>query len=169
LHQPVVHHTKLIMALQTGQPAPDFSLYNTAKSKVTLSDHPGNPVLLLFFPMAFSSVCTAELCATRDNIAFYSNAFATVFGISVDSPYTLAKFKEDQRLNFELLSDFNKEVSKAYDALYETFAYEMRGVSRRAAFVIDGNGIIRYAEVLENAGLQPDFQNIQDVLTSINR
>src|SRR5215218_6105680 len=73
------------MAIQTGQPTPDFSLYNTARAKVTLSDQHGAPVLLLFFPMAFSSVCTAELCATRDNIAFYNKTQATVFGISVDS------------------------------------------------------------------------------------
>jgi peroxiredoxin len=156
------------MAIQIGQAAPHFSLYNTARTKVTLPQR-GTSVLLLFFPMAFSSVCTVELCALRDNIAFYNQADVTVFGISVDSLYTLVKFKEDQRLNFELLSDFNKEVSKAYDALYDTFSYEMRGVSKRAAFVIDGDGIIRYAEVLENAGLQPDFAKVQDALMSINR
>ena len=156
------------MAIQIGQAAPHFSLYNTARLKVTLTQH-GAPALLLFFPMAFSSVCTAELCATRDNIIFYNNMDATVFGISVDSLYTLAKFKEDQRLNFELLSDFNKEVSNAYNALYDSFSYEMRGVSKRAAFVIDGDGIVRYAEVLENAGLQPDFARVQEVLMSINR
>lgn len=157
------------MALQAGQPAPDFSLYNTERTKVTLSEHRGSPVLLLFFPAAFTSVCTAELCATRDNIAFYNNARATIFGISVDSLFTLNKFKEDQHLNFSLLSDFNKVASKAYGALYDTFSFDMQGVSKRSAFVIDGDGIIRYAEVLENAGAQPDFQNVQDVLTSINR
>jgi len=157
------------MALQIGQPAPDFTLYNSEKLKVTLSEQRGNNVLLLFFPMAFSSVCTAELCATRDNIAFYNNTKATVFGISVDSVYALKKFKEDQHLNFELLSDFNKEVSKAYGALHDTFGYDMRGVSKRAAFVIDAEGIIRYAEVLENPGNQPNFQKIQETLAAMNR
>lgn len=156
------------MALQTGQPAPDFSLYNTDRKKITLSEQRGAPVLLLFFPLAFSSVCTAELCATRDSMAFYNNVNAKVFAISVDSLYTLAKFKEDQRLNFELLSDFNKEVSKAYGALHDTFSYDMQGVSRRAAFVIDGDGIVQYVEVLENPGLQPDFQKVQETLASIN-
>lgn len=157
------------MAVQAGQPAPDFSLYNTERTKVTLSEHRGSPVLLLFFPAAFTSVCTAELCATRDNIAFYNNMNAIVFGISVDSLFTLKKFKEDQHLNFTLLSDFNKAVSKAYGALYDTFSFDMQGVSKRSAFVIDGAGIIQYAEVLENAGAQPNFQNVQDALTSINR
>lgn len=157
------------MALQIGQPAPDFTLYNSEKLKVTLSEQRGNSVLLLFFPMAFSSVCTAELCATRDNISFYNNTNATVFGISVDSVYSLKKFKEDQHLNFELLSDFNKEVSKLYGVLHDTFSYDMRGVSKRAAFVIDAEGIIRYAEVLENPGNQPDFQKIQKTLAAMNR
>jgi peroxiredoxin len=157
------------MAVQVGQPAPDFSLFNTQRNKVKLSELQGAPVLLLFFPMAFSSVCTAELCSTRDNLQFYNNANAAVFGISVDSPYALTRFKEDQQLNFELLSDFNKEVSAAYGGLHDTFSYEMRGVGKRAAFVIDRDGIVRYAEVLENPGQQPDFAKIQDVLTSINR
>ena len=157
------------MALQIGQQAPDFSLYNTQKLKVTLSEQRGNNVLLLFFPLAFSSVCTAELCATRDNIAFYNNTHATVFGISVDSVYTLGKFKEAQHLNFELLSDFNKEISARYGALHDTFSYDMRGISKRSAFVVDTEGIIRYAEVLENPGHLPDFQKIQETLALMNR
>lgn len=148
------------MAIQTGQKAPDFSLYSTDKKQLSLSDFKGRNVVLLFFPMAFTSVCTAELCTVRDDISRFNNLNAVVLGISVDSPWTLARFKEDQQLNFDLLSDFNKEVSTAYDALYAEFAMGMRGVSKRAAFVIDGEGIVRYAEVLENAGLQPDFGKI---------
>lgn len=157
------------MPLHAGLQAPDFTLYNTERMKVTLSEQRGSPVLLLFFPAAFTSVCTAELCATRDNITFYNNASAMVFGISVDSLFTLKKFKEDQHLNFPLLSDFNKTVSNAYGALYNTFSFDMQGVSKRSAFVIDGDGIIRYTEVLENAGRQPDFQKIQETVASINR
>lgn len=156
------------MSLQIGQQAPDFSLYTSEKINVTLSEQRSSNVLLLFFPLAFSSVCTAELCSTRDNITFYNNTKAKVFGISVDSVYTLAKFKEEQHLNFSLLSDFNKAVSKTYNALHDSFSYGMHGVSKRAAFVLDREGIIRYAEVLENPGNQPDFQKIQETLVQLN-
>lgn len=157
------------MAIQIGEQAPDFTLYDTNREQVTLSQKRGGPVLLLFFPAAFTSVCTAELCATRDAISFYNDSKATVFGISVDSLFTLGRFKEDQHLNFPLLSDFNKTVSKAYGALYDTFAFDMQGVSKRAAFVLDGDGIVRYAEVLENAGLQPDFEKVQQTITAVAR
>lgn len=148
------------MNIEIGHPAPDFTLYDSTKNKITLSDMKGQNVLLLFFPLAFTSTCTAELCAVRDNISFYNKVNAKVFGISVDSLHTLAKFKDEQKLNFTLLSDFNKEVSSWYGSLYETFGYNMKGVSKRSAFVIDKNGIVRYAEVLENAGEQPNFKNI---------
>lgn len=124
-------------------------------------------MLLLFFPLAFTSVCTAELCSVRDNFKTYEALNAKVFGISVDSLYTLARYKEDQNLNFPLLSDFNKEVSKSYDSLYEKFGFEMRGVSKRSAFLIDKQGVIQYAEVLDNAGEQPSFEAIQKRLHEI--
>jgi len=155
------------MAIQIGQPAPDFTLYNTEKQEVKLSEQRGQRVLLLFFPLAFTSVCTAELCEVRDNLKVYESLNAKPFGISVDSLHTLKKFKEEQDLNFDLLSDFNKEISNAYGSLYETFGFGMRGVSKRAAFVVDENGIVQYAEVLENAGLQPNFQAIRETLTAI--
>ena len=148
------------MNIKIGQPAPDFTLYDSTKNKITLSDLKGQNVLLLFFPLAFTSTCTAELCSIRDNISFYNNVNATVFGISVDSLHTLAKFKSEQSLNFSLLSDFNKEASSLYGSLYEMFSYDMKGVSKRSAFVIDKDGIVRYAEVLENASEQPNFKNI---------
>jgi len=148
------------MKIETGQTAPDFTLYDSAKNKVTLSDFRGQNVLLLFFPLAFTSTCTAELCSVRDNISYYNKVNATVFGISVDSLHTLAKYKAEQSLNFSLLSDFNKEVSTAYGTIYEMFGYNMKGVSKRSAFVIDKDGVIRYAEVLENASEQPNFKNI---------
>lgn len=147
--------------IQVGQTAPDFSLYDSDKKLVTLSEHRGSNVLLLFFPLAFTSVCTAELCSMRDNLKLYDGLNTTSFGISVDSLYSLKKFKEEQAINFALLSDFNKEVSKAYDCIYEEFGYGMRGVSKRSAFLIDSSGVVQYAEVLENAALQPDFEKIQ--------
>ena len=147
--------------MQPGQSAPDFTLYDSDKNKVTLSDYRTHNVLLLFFPLAFTSVCTAELCDMRDNLKIYEQLNVQPIAISVDSLHTLKKFKEEQGLNFPLLSDFNKEVSQLYGALYETFGYGMKGVSKRAAFLIDTEGIIQYAEVLENASLQPDFKAIQ--------
>ncbi|GAB3515936.1 thioredoxin domain-containing protein [Emticicia fontis] len=155
------------MALQVGDHAPDFKLYDSDKKEVNLSDYRGKNLVVLFFPLAFTSVCTAELCQIRDDIATYSRLNTDVVGISVDSLYTLAKFKEDQKLPFILLSDFNKEVSQAFDSLYETFAYGMRGVSKRSAFVLDKEGIIRYAEVLEKASEVPDFVAIKSTLESL--
>jgi glutaredoxin-dependent peroxiredoxin len=156
------------MALQPGQKAPDFTLFSSDKKPVSLTDYTGKNLVMLFFPMAFTSVCTAELCEMRDNIATYSNLNAEVVGVSVDSPFTLAKFKEEQALPFPLLSDFNKEVSTEYGSLYETFAMGMKGVSKRSAFVIDGEGVIQYAEVLENAGEVPNFTGIQEALSVNN-
>lgn len=156
------------MSLQIGQKAPEFKLFNSDKNEVSLTDFHGRNLVMLFFPMAFTSVCTAELCEMRDNISTYAGLNASIVGISVDSPFTLAKFKEDQNLPFDLLSDFNKEVSQAYDTYYETFAMNLRGVSKRSAFVVDPDGIIQYAEVLDNAGQVPDFQAIQQTLAKIN-
>ncbi len=156
------------MKIKIGQQAPDFTLYDSEKKQVILSKLKGQNVLLLFFPLAFTRTCTKELCSVRDNIAWYNNANAKVLGISVDSLHTLARFKEEQKLNFSLLSDFNKEVSAAYGSLYETFGYNMKGVSKRSAFVIDKDGIVRYAEVLEDAGEIPHFEEIQESLSQLN-
>lgn len=158
-----------LMAIVKGQEAPDFSLFSSDKTKVTLSDYNGKNVLLLFFPLAFTGVCTKELCGIRDDIARYSNANAEVLGISVDSPQTLHKFKEDQGYNFPLLSDFNKEVSTLYECIYSSFTgMDMHGVSKRSAFVIDREGIVQYAQVLENAGDLPDFETINQTLDTLN-
>lgn len=146
----------------------DFTLYDSAKNPVSLHDFSGKKVVLLFYPLAFTSVCTKELCYVRDNMSLFNNVDAQVLGISVDSLYTLAKFKEEQGFNFPLLSDFNKEVSKLYNALYDEFSYNMKGVSKRASFVIDRQGIIRYEQVLEKAGDLPDFEAIQQTLAAID-
>ena len=106
------------MNITVGAKAPAFSLVSTDKQTVSLEDFKGQNLVILFFPMAFTSVCTAELCSIRDNIALYNGLNTAVVGISVDSPFTLNKFKADQNLNFTLLSDFNKEASPAYGAFY---------------------------------------------------
>jgi peroxiredoxin len=154
-------------SIQIGQQAPDFTLFDSDKQKVALSDYKGKNVLLLFFPQAFTGTCTKELCSTRDNIALYNSANAQVFGISVDSVFTLAKYKEEQHLNFPLLSDFNKTTSSAYGSLYDSFVFDMKGVSKRSAFVVDKQGIVRYAEVLEAATDLPDFCAIQKTLETL--
>lgn len=154
--------------IKIGQQAPDFTLYDSDKQKVSLSDYKGKNVLLLFYPQAFTGTCTKELCSTRDNIALYNQANAQVFGISVDSIFTLAKFKEEQHLNFPLLSDFNKTTSAAYGSIYDNFVFDMHGVSKRSAFVLDKQGVVRYAEVLEAATDLPDFTAIQKALSELN-
>lgn len=153
--------------ISVGQKAPDFSLFSSEKTKVSLQDFKGKNVLLLFFPQAFTSVCTAELCSVRDNMQQYANLNVQAIGISVDSVFTLAKFKEEQQYNFPLLSDFNKEVSGAYGSLYADWILDMKGVSKRSAFLIDGEGVIRYAEVLDNPGEQPNFQAIQEAISAL--
>ncbi len=155
------------MSLQVGQPAPAFTLFNSEKQQVSLEQYKGKNVLILFFPQAFTGVCTTELCNVRDNIAQYNNAAADVLAISVDSIFTLAKFKEEQGLNFPLLSDFNKEVSAAYGSLYDTFVFDMKGVSKRSAFIVDKAGNIAYAEVLESAGDLPNFAAINEKLAEL--
>ncbi|KAA5536619.1 redoxin domain-containing protein [Taibaiella lutea] len=156
------------MALQIGDSAPGFTLRDSDKKEVSLQDYKGKNLVILFFPLAFTGVCTTELCSLRDNMNIYNGLNAAVVAISVDSLFTLDKFKQEQGYNFPLLSDFNKDVSAAYDSLYEDFVLGMKGVSKRSAFVVDKEGKIQYAEVLEDAGKVPDFDAIQNVLKTLN-
>jgi len=156
------------MSANLESKALDFTLQNTDGEEITLSDFEGkNNVVLLFFPLAFTSTCTEELCTTRDNMKLYNAMDAKVMGISVDSFFTLKEFKKAENLNFTLLSDFNKEVSAEYDALYDEF-FGMEGVAKRSAFVIDQEGIIRHKEILEDAGDLPDFKAVQQTLSGLN-
>ncbi len=155
------------MSLQIGQAAPQFTLWSHDKQQVSLAGQRGKNVVLLFFPLAFTGVCTKELCSVRDTMNIYDGLNATVFGISVDSIHVLNKFRTEQNLNFTLLSDFNKTTSTAYGSIYENFFNDMKGVSKRSAFVIDGEGVVRYAEVLENALEVPNFDAIKECLKSL--
>ncbi len=155
------------MSLKTGDKAPNFKLYNSEKKEISLDSFLGQNVVVLFFPQSFTGVCTKEMCSTRDDISFYQNLDTQVLAISVDSVFTLGKFKEDQNLNFQLLSDFNKEVSRAYEALYEEWVLGMKGVSKRSAFVVDKTGMIRYAEVLDNPAEMPNFDAVKSTLESL--
>lgn len=157
----------LNMSLNVGDIAPDFTLFSTDKKEISLSDYKDKNVLVLFFPLAFTSVCTDELCETRDNKKMYDDLSTDVLAISGDSLFTLDEFKKQQKFNFELLSDFNKEAATNYGSLYEEFAFGMRGVSKRSAFVIGKDGKIKYAEVLDNAGEIPNFTAIVEVLNAL--
>lgn len=156
------------MTIKIGEKAPNFTLRASDKTEVSLEDYKGKNVVLLFFPLAFTGVCTTELCTMRDNLSVYNGLDSEILAISVDSLFVLEKFKEQEKLNFTLLSDFNRQVSRAYGALYEEFVLDMKGVSKRSAFVIDKNGTIQYAEVLESAGDLPNFESIQDALKKLN-
>ena len=155
------------MSLQVGDIAPDFTLINQDGAKVSLHDFKNKNVVLLFFPFANSSVCTAEMCQIRDDFKQYENLKAQVLGISVDSHYALKLFSEKNNLNFSLLSDFNKVVSPKYDSLYDIFApgkYDYKGVSKRAAFVISKDGKIKYMEICSSPGEQPNYEAIRNAL-----
>jgi glutaredoxin-dependent peroxiredoxin len=152
------------MSISTGQPAPQFALFSSELKEVSLADFKRKKVVLHFFPMAFTGTCTTQLCTMRDNFGYYDGLNAQILAISVDSPFTLAKFKEENNYQFPLLSDFNKEVSTAYGAIYQDFVFGMKGVSKRAAFVIDEDQKVIYAEVLEIATDLPDFNAIAEAV-----
>lgn len=156
------------MSVLVNDKAPDFKLQNTNRDFVQLSDYKGDKnVVILFYPLAFSGVCTTELCSTRDNLKIYEALNSEVLGISIDSFFVQKAFKESQNLNFQLLSDFNKEAAQSYDILYEDF-FGMKGVAKRSAFVIDKYGVVKYAEVLEDSSDIPDFNAIQQTLSELN-
>ncbi|MCB0689940.1 MAG: peroxiredoxin [Saprospiraceae bacterium] len=156
------------MEVNVGERAPHFSLRAHDKSEVSLNDYHGKNVVLLFFPLAFSSVCTKELCAMRDELSDYNHLNTEVIAISVDSLYTLRKFKEDYGYNFQLLSDFNKEVSRSFGVLHEEFGLGMRGVAKRSVFIIDKEGIIRHKQIKENPAEMPDFRQVLETLAIMN-
>ena len=151
--------------LKIGDKAPEFALMNTEKKVISLRDFAGKNVIVHFFPLAFTGVCTTQLCTARDNMNVYQSLNAEVVAISVDSVFTLEEFKKQQKFGFDVLSDFNKTVSAAYGALYEVFPFDaMQGVSKRAAFVIGTDGTLKYAEVLASPGDLPDFAAIKAAL-----
>jgi peroxiredoxin len=156
------------MSIRIGDKAPEFALYSSEKVLIHLSDFKGRNVVLLFYPLAFTSTCTKEMCATRDDLDIYNSLDTEILAISVDTPQSLARYKLDNQFNFKLLSDFNKEVIRAYDVMYEEFGLGMKGVAKRAVFLIDPQGFVRYTEVLENAGLMPDLAAVQNAIRNLH-
>jgi glutaredoxin-dependent peroxiredoxin len=154
------------MSVDVGSHAPDFTLMNQDRQPVTLSQQRGTPVVLAFFPAAFSSVCTKELCTFRDALAQLNKAKAQVYGISVDTFFTLKAFQDQQQLTFPLLSDFNKEVIRAYGVFNEDMI-GLKGIAKRAVFVLDKDGIVRHREVLDDARNEPSYEAVHHTLASL--
>jgi peroxiredoxin len=155
------------MPADVGSKAPDFTLNNQDRQPVTLSDQfAKNNVVLAFFPAAFSSVCTTELCRFRDQLSELNRLNATVYGISVDTFWTLKAFGKQEGLTFPLLSDFNKDVIRLYGVFSEDMI-GLKGIAKRAVFVIDRQSIVRHREVLEDARNEPDYSKITETLARL--
>ncbi len=152
------------MAVRTGDMAPAFQLPQGPGDVVDLGEHIGSEkVVLLFFPLAFSSVCTAELCTISQDWGAWDDLGARVFGISVDSPFVTQRFREEEGITFPLLSDFNKHVAEEYGVLYENLV-GLEGVAKRSAFVVDASGRVVYDWVSEDSGVEPDYDEIRSAL-----
>ena len=154
------------MSVDVGSTAPDFTLTNQDRQPVALSAQRGKPVVLAFFPAAFSSVCAKELCTFRDSIARLGQADAQVYGISVDTFFTLKAFHDHEKLSFPLLSDFNKQVIRDYGVFNEDMI-GLKGIAKRAVFVIDKNGVVRHREVLDDARNEPDYEKVFSALAAL--
>ncbi|WP_152267984.1 redoxin domain-containing protein [Agriterribacter humi] len=152
------------MALAVGSKAPAFTLFNTERKEVSLTDFAGKLLVINFFPAAFSGVCTAQMCSNRDELSYYNNIGATVAGVSVDMPFTLGVFKSQNNINFDLLSDFNKKMIRDYDMYLEDFTLGLKGVAKRGVTVVDGSGTVVYAEETTNPGTQVNFAALKDAL-----
>jgi glutaredoxin-dependent peroxiredoxin len=154
------------MSVDVGSKAPDFTLTNQDRQPVTLSEQRGKPVVLAFFPAAFSSVCTKEMCTFRDSMARLGQAHAQVYGLSVDTFFTLKAFQDQQKLTFPLLSDFNKQVIRDYGVFNEDMI-GLKGIAKRAVFVIDKDGVVRHREVLEDARNEPNYDAVFSTLAAL--
>jgi len=154
------------MSVDVGSKAPDFTLTSQDRQPVTLSGLRGKPVVLAFFPAAFSSVCQKEMCTFRDSMARLGKADAQVYGISVDTFFTLKAWQDQQQLNFPLLSDFNKEVIRDYGVFNEDMI-GLKGIAKRAVFVIDKDGVVRHSEVLEDARNEPNYDKVFAALATL--
>lgn len=155
------------MSVTVGSKAPDFTLPNQDREPVTLSaELKKGPVVLAFVPAAFTSVCEKEFCTFRDSVAQLAAAKAQVLGVSVDTPFALKAWSEQQRFGFPLLSDFNKDVIASYDVVNPDMI-GLKGIAKRAVFVIDPEGTVRHREVLEDARNEPDYSKVNQALAAL--
>jgi peroxiredoxin len=153
--------------IEVGQKAPSFKLLDKDKNEVTLESFRGKNLVLFFFPMAWTGNCTKEMCTVQEDYKAYSNMNAAVVGISIDTFFALKRFTEDFKIEYPLLSDFNKETIKAYDVVHHDFAFGYKDVAKRATFVLDKDGVVRYTQILASPGDFPDMQAIQEAVKAI--
>lgn len=147
--------------VKIGDTAPAFTLKNTGKSDVTLADYIGQTVVLAFYPGAFTGVCDKEMCAFQDNLAKLNDSNTTVFGISVDSPWANAEFARKYNLEFDLLSDLDREVVNSYDAAFVGLGgIDGYVCANRVVIVIDKSGVVQHRWVAENPGVEPDYDAV---------
>lgn len=160
------------MPIQTGEKAPDFTLKSFTPSEditeITLSSSKGKKnVLLLFFPQAFTGVCSEEMCTISDGLNDFQNDDLDVYGISVDGTFVQKAFAKQNNIKMPLLCDYNREVIRKYDIVQKEFAHGMKETSRRAVFLIDKEGVVRYSEVTENPGTQINFDKAKEAVKSL--
>ncbi|MDT7876428.1 MAG: peroxiredoxin [Sulfolobus sp.] len=153
--------------VEVGEKAPDFELPDTDLKKVKLSDFKGKVVVLAFYPAAFTAVCTKEMCSFRDSMEKFNNFNALVLGISVDPPFSNKAFKEHYKLNFTILSDYNREVIKKYNVFWEFPALPGYLLAKRAVFVIDREGVVRYKWVSDDPTKEPPYSEIETIIQKL--
>ena len=155
------------MSVDVGAKAPDFTLHNQNREEVTLSEElTKGPVVLAFFPAAFSGTCQQEMCTFRDSAADLNKVNAQVLGVSTDTFFALKAWGDQQKLNFPLLSDYNKDVIHKYGVLNADMI-GMKNIAKRAVFVIDRSGIVRHREVLDDARNEPNYDDVKRTLASL--
>lgn len=154
--------------IEIGSPAPEFSLFDSAREATSLKDFKGNATVLAFFPAAFSGPCEKELCTFRDSMAELNSLNANVVGISVDAPFSNAAFAERNQLTFPLLSDYQRDAVRSYDVELKDFA-GMSGytAAQRSVFILDADGVVRYKWIADNPGIEPDYAVIKAELTKL--
>lgn len=153
--------------IQIGNEAPDFSLLDAfGKDPVTLSEHRGQPVVLMFVPLAFSGTCTEELCHVGENWNQWGALGASVYAISIDSPFSNQQWRKEMDVPFPILSDFNKKAARAFGVLQDDF-FGLHGVAKRSVFVVDGEGRVAYSWVSDNPGVLPPFDEIAGAVSSL--
>jgi peroxiredoxin len=158
------------MALKKGDKAPAFTLYDTEKKSRSLGEFLGRKTVLAFYPGAFTGVCTKEMCTFRDSLSTLGSLNAQVVGISIDSPFANRAFAEQNKLTYPLLSDFSLEVSRSYGGLQENFSgLKSYTVSKRAVFVLDSGGVVQYAWITDNPGVEPPYSEIEKALSSFRQ
>ena len=155
------------MSVDVGTKAPDFTLPDQDRQQVTLSDALAKgPVVLAFFPAAFSGVCQKEMCTFRDSMSELKNVSAQVLGVSTDTFFALKAWDDQQKLGFPLLSDYNKDVIRKYGVVNPDMI-GLKDIAKRAVFVIDRGGVVRHREVLDDARNEPDYQKVKQALSSL--